>query len=253
MKQLLKIAFFTTVSLCIFLTTNAQSPQQVFNKANSLYQNHSYDSAANLYKSLIDHGYKNTSLYYNAGNANYKAGHWGYAVYYFEKALQQSPGNEAIENNLQLARVKATDKIDQIPTLFFINWWHYFLNMHKPNGWIIGSIVFLWILVFILGWKILKPPLPKPMKWAAIVATVLFCIYLAGAAGSWYQTTNHSYAIIVEGTESIRSAPDTNSGIILEAHEGLKVKLLDSLEGWKKIRLTNGTEGWIRSDNILTL
>lgn len=253
MKQAIKILSIALLSFCIVLTGYGQSPQQVFNDANQLYKHHHYDSAAMLYKKLIDLGYQNPELYYNAGNANYKAGRLGYSVYYFEKALQQSPGNEMIENNLQLARVKATDKVDQIPTLFFIRWWHHFLNFHKANGWVFGSLIFLWILVFSIGWRILKPSPPRWTKWLVLSAAVLFCIYLTGAIGSWYHTTNHEYAIVVEENKPVKSAPDTNGANIMEIHQGIKVKVLDSLEGWKKIELTNGTEGWVSSDNMLSL
>ena len=36
-------------------------------------------------------------------------------------------------------------------------------------------------------------------------------------------------------------------------HEGTKVEILDSLKGWEKIRLANGSEGWVVEKKIKSL
>lgn len=232
---------------------NPGSAQQTFEEANQLYQKQLYDSAASLYQHLVNEGYVNPELYYNAGNANYKANHLGYAVYYFEKALQQSPGNEVIENNLALARQKASDKIDQLPTLFFIRWWHNMLQFHKPNGWMAGSIIFFWVLIFFIGWRVLRKPAPRLTKWLIVLFAILFCIYLSGAIGSWYHRSHHDLAIIILPDEQVKAAPDSGSADLLVIHEGLKVKITDEVGDWRKIKLSDGREGWVESGCMLTL
>ncbi|MGH2643908.1 MAG: hypothetical protein ACRDE2_08170, partial [Chitinophagaceae bacterium] len=188
---------------------NPSSAQQIFQEANQLYQKQLYDSAANLYQQLVNEGYLNPELYYNAGNANYKSNHLGYAAYYFEKALQQSPGNKVIENNLALAKQKVADKINQMPTVFFIRWWHNMLQFHKPNGWMAGSIIFFWLLIFFTGWRLLRKPAPRWTKWIVVLSAILFCIYLSGAIGSWYHRSHHDLAVIISPDEQMKAAPDS--------------------------------------------
>lgn len=231
----------------------AQSTQQLFDRANNLYQRHRYDSASLLYQQLVHDGYNNAELYYNAGNANYKARHLGYAVYYFEKALQQSPGNAVIAHNLALAKQQASDKIDQVPTLFFIRWWHGLLHLHQPNGWMVGSILLFWVVVFLTGWRLLRKPAPRWTGWILTLTAILFCIYLSGAIGTWYRHTHHDFAIIVKTDQQVKAAPDSGSADLLVIHEGLKVKVTDEVNGWRKIELTNGTEGWVRADCMADL
>lgn len=233
--------------------SNPVSAQQIFEEANQLYQKQQYDSAAHLYQQLADEGYVNPELYYNAGNANYKAGRLGYAVYYFEKALQQSGGNEVIENNLALAKQKISSKIDQLPTLFFIRWWHNMLYFHQPNGWMAGSIIFFWLLIFFTGWRLLRKPAPRWTKWLVALCAILFCIYLSGAVGSWYHRSHHDLAIIVLPDEQMKAAPDSGSADLLVIHEGLKVKITDEVGPWRKIRLSDGKEGWVQANCMLTL
>lgn len=235
----------------------AQSAQQNFEQANSLYQKHRYDSALTLYRQLIGQGYNNPELYYNTGNASFKSGKLGYAVYYFEKALQQSPGNDVIKHNLAIAKQQATDRIDQVPTLFFIRWWHQLLHLHSANGWMIGSMLFFWLLVFFIGWRLLRRhgPLPAPRwtKWAIIVSAIVFCLYFSGAVGTWYQRTHHVFAVIIKTDEPLKTAPDAGSADVLVVHEGLKVKILDSVSTWRKIKLTDGKEGWVQAGALLEL
>lgn len=232
---------------------NVATAQQIFDKANQLYQKQEYDSAANLYQQLVNEGYVNPELYYNAGNANYQANHLGYAVYYFEKALQQSPGNAVIENNLSLAKQKAADKIEQIPTLFFIRWWHNMLQFHHPNGWMAGSIIFFWLLIIVTGWRTLRKPAPRWTKWLVVIFAILFCIYLSGAIGSWYHRSHHDLAVIILPEEQVKAAPDSGSADLLVIHEGLKVKITDEVGEWRRIKLSDGREGWILANSMLSL
>lgn len=232
---------------------NVATAQQIFDKANQLYQKQEYDSAANLYQQLVNEGYVNPELYYNAGNANYQANHLGYAVYYFEKALQQSPGNAVIENNLSLAKQKAADKIEQIPTLFFIRWWHNMLQFHHPNGWMAGSIIFFWLLIIVTGWRTLRKPAPRWTKWLVLIFAILFCIYLSGAIGSWYHRSHHDLAVIILPEEQVKAAPDSGSADLLVIHEGLKVKITDEVGEWRRIKLSDGREGWILANSMLSL
>lgn len=249
MNRMLKILL-----LCFFCRPAlGQSPQPLFDTANSLYQSQQYDSAATVYGHLIDQGYDNAALYYNAGNANYKAGHTGLAVYDYEKALQDQPGNPVILHNLQLANQRIVDKPDQPPTLFFINWWRAVLHFHRPNGWLAGSIFFFWLLLLCAAWRMLSETKPRWTKWGIYVAGILFSAYFICTVAWFRQATLHPYAIVMEGTVTMKSAPDSGSSGIADIHEGVKVKVLDTAAGWKKIRLTDGREGWILAGTMKTL
>lgn len=241
------------LGLAALFPAAAQNSQQVFDRANRLYQDHSYDSAAMLYKQLIDSGYDNPELYYNAGNANYKAGRLGYAIYDFEKALQQSPGNPVIAHNLNLANQEVSDKINQVPVLFFVRWWNSLLHLQGPNGWMAGSIVFFWLLVFFVAWRVFRRPAPGWTRWAIVVSAILFCIYLACAAGSWYHHSYSTFAIIVKADPPLKAAPDSGSAPVLVLHEGQKVRVVDEVNGWRKVRLPDGREGWVKAAAMLDL
>jgi SH3-like domain-containing protein len=48
----------------------------------------------------------------------------------------------------------------------------------------------------------------------------------------------------------VRSEPQKAGSSILLLHEGAKVYVIQSLESWRKIELTDGTEGWIDASAI---
>lgn len=256
-RYILTLLFISLFLLLGKSATYAQSSQQLFDTANNLYEKHQYDSALVLYRQLLDKGFNNAELYYNAGNASLKRSHLGFAVYYYEKALQESPGNAVIKHNLAIARQQVTDKIDQVPTLFFIRWWHELLHWHTANAWMAGSILLFWLLVFFIGWRLLRRhaarPAPRWTKWAIVLFSILFCLYLSGAIGTWYRQTHHVFAVVVKAEEPLKAAPDGGSADVLVVHEGLKVKLLDSVNNWRKIKLTDGKEGWVQADSLLDL
>lgn len=253
MKISLKISGL--LLLCIWMSVQAwaQSPQLLFDQANKLYQAQSYDSATSLYLKLIDRGYQNPQLYYNTGNAYYQTGQPGYAIYYYTKALQKDHGNQVIIHNLQMAQLQASNKIHQLPTLFFVRWWHAILNFFSVNTWLILSIVFFWILLFFLGWKWMTASPPFWVRWLWISAAILFCFFLTGATFSWIRANTHDTAIIVDVRQPLRSAPDQNSETIRPLDNGAKVHILDSVSEWKKIQLEDGTEGWARADEMKVL
>ena len=58
------------------------------------------------------------------------------------------------------------------------------------------------------------------------------------------------HGIVVAPTGSLREGPERGAKVLMEVHEGLKVRLLDEIDDYTRVRLANGVEGFIRSSNI---
>ena len=67
------------------------------------------------------------------------------------------------------------------------------------------------------------------------------------------QQKNKEYAILFSDQLDSWSEPNLRSEIKFSLHEGTKVELLDSLDEWKKIRIANGSEGWIKNASLRNL
>ncbi len=63
-----------------------------------------------------------------------------------------------------------------------------------------------------------------------------------------FQETIQDKAIITAQIVTAKSSPDANSVDAFVIHEGVKVKLTDSVADWVKITLADGKVGWIPAD-----
>lgn len=76
---------------------------------------------------------------------------------------------------------------------------------------------------------------------------------------SFFTIKEYSYvhttveAIIFSEETDIKNAPTYNSEKVFTLHEGTKVRVLDTVDNWKKIRIADGKVGWIIADEIKIL
>ncbi len=252
-KKTIKNILFLFGALFFTFSSNAQSPQERFEEGNQMYQRQAYDSALLVYNYLIDAGFSNKALYFNAGNASYKLGDAGYAIYYYNKALQKAPGNKTIVHNLHLAQIKAYNKTKQIPTIFLVRWWHAILTFFSVNTWLILSILFFWVLLFCIGWSLFTVSPPRLILRLRPPLAILFCFFFIGSIFSLKAYHTHNSAIIVSTEMPLKTAPDAGSNDVEVLNEGIKVDIMDSVADWKKIKLTDGTVGWLNNKDLKVL
>ena len=74
----------------------------IFNDANKLYEEGDYFEANNLYKNIVSSNIISKDLYYNLGLSYTKIGSNGYAILWYERALNISPFDKEIKNNIDL-------------------------------------------------------------------------------------------------------------------------------------------------------
>jgi SH3-like domain-containing protein len=60
-------------------------------------------------------------------------------------------------------------------------------------------------------------------------------------------------AIIFSKEVSVKNEPRTKAIEAFVLHEGTKVYVLETLDQWVKIQLTDETEGWVQSMHLKTL
>ncbi|MCW3462484.1 tetratricopeptide repeat protein [Chitinophaga nivalis] len=253
------IIFFAT-GLWVLLVTGFGSrasvpePQQRFEAANNLYNQSKYTAAAGIYQELITEGYNEPSLYFNAGNASYKAGKTGTAIYNYEKALQLSPDNAAVKHNLAIANQKVSGYVQELPLVFFQQWWQQLQHLHRANGWAIGCLIFFWLLVagfllntYLPGWK------NKFLRWGNYALGALFLLYVIMAVDAYLIANDHSAGIVMSSNIRAKAAPDDNSKDTFEVGEGMKVQITDATNDFCKITLADGKSGWIACTNIKRL
>ena len=86
-------------------------------------------------------------------------------------------------------------------------------------------------------------------KWLAIIF-VLTTLVSLGLTQSKLALNSIQKAVIFEREIEIWGEPNTRADILFLLHEGTDVEVVDALEGWSKVKLANGSEGWIQNSGI---
>ena len=75
-----------------------------FSAANQLYAKGKFADAAAAYEKILQTGAQSPALLFNAGNAEFKAGHLGKAIAAYRRAEQLSPRDAELRANLAFVR-----------------------------------------------------------------------------------------------------------------------------------------------------
>ena len=59
-----------------------------------------------------------------------------------------------------------------------------------------------------------------------------------------------NFAIVVSPSVTVKSSPDDSGTDLFVIHDGTKVSVEDRLGEWKKVKLVNGSIGWVSAEAI---
>lgn len=251
---MIKKAVFILIFLAVAVS-KAQSADSLFTAANALYQQEKYAKALDLYKKIESLDIQSDALYYNMANANYKLNRIAPAIYYYEKALQLNPGNEDAEFNLGFAKRMALDNIEPLPKTFSQRIDESLVLKLSDNQWAWTGVVLLFsFAVLFLLYHFSYSTSRKRLYFITAGISVFLALLSLGFAyrNRSYQQAN-TYAIVFAQKADVKTAPTLTSEISFELHEGTKVKVLEKLDNWVKIKIADGKIGWMVADEIKDL
>ncbi|MFI1771220.1 tetratricopeptide repeat protein [Thalassobellus citreus] len=249
MKKLIYI-----LSFLLSLSGLSQN-QALFKKANELYNQGKYAEAIDNYTTILESGKHSADLYFNLANANYKLNNIAPSIYYYEKALQLSPDDNDIKNNMAFAKNMTIDAIDVIPESGFSKLVNNVTNMMHFDTWakISVALVFCFVILF-LGYYFAYSTLSKRLAFlSSLTALIGVCITLVFAFHKYNLDKNDNPAIIFAQESKVKSDPNSRSEESFRLHEGTKVQVVEVYNDWNKIKLSDGKTGWIPSKDIKTL
>lgn len=243
--------FIAAIFAFVIIISNisfASATDDLVKKGNEFYQDKQYDKAIDAYQQVIHQGYEGTSLYYNLANSYYRAGKLGLSILYYEKALKLSPGDDDVIHNLTIANTKTVDKIDAFPKFFIFQWWEGFLAIFSLAGWMHTAYIFFLLFLGSIGLYFFAktPAMQRFSFFSGLVSILLLIIAAIPLIINLNREISVKSGIILESTATVKLAPDQTSNDAFVVHEGLKVRELDQVENWVKIRLQDGKEGWIQ-------
>ena len=243
--------FFILIAI-LFVSFNLSAQNDPFQSANEAYAKGDFQAAANGYEELLKANGESATIYYNLGNSYYKLNQIAPSILNYERALLLEPGNSDIRFNLEIAKLKAVDKIEAVGDFFLTEWFRDIQNLLSTDAWSrLGIVCFILLIACLFLFFFSRRVLIK--KLGFYVSLGLFVGVVLGNCFAYNQKkklTQRSEAIIFTPTTTIKSSPDNSGTDLFILHEGTKIKLKNKLGSWNEIETADGNVGWIKSSEI---
>lgn len=241
--------------LLLLVSAFAQAQTTLFEEANEAYSNNKFETAIQKYEQILEDGETSVAVYYNLANANYKLNRVASSIYYYEKALQLNPTDKDVQNNIEFARNMTIDDIPVVEETGLGKTINQLISTFSYNTWaylaIILSVIF--VTLFLLYYFSRKPILKRVFLGTAVFVFLVGGISVYFAFKQQEIQFNNQYAIIYVEEAAIKNEPDQRGEAAFNLHEGTKAKVLEDYQGWVKIELTNGSQGWTKNKNLKKL
>lgn len=249
MKKLIYILLFLMVG------TVSAKDKPLFTQATEHYSNQEYKAAIKDYKKILSGGETSTAVYFNLANAHYKLNHIGPSIYYYNKALQLSPNDAGVKNNLAFAQKMTIDSIDKTPKTGLSKFFDGLISTFNYNTWAILAIVFSIVFMvfgiwYYFSFKTGKKRLFFTLSTLGLIFGILSVVF---AYQQFNIQKNKKFAIVFAKSTNVHAEPNDRSAQAFTLHEGTKVKVLDNFNGYTKIKLTDGKQGWLAEKAVKAL
>lgn len=228
------------------------SPQTTFFHANALYKDAQYNAAAREYEELLHSGLESGPVYFNLGNAYFKAGERGKAILNYERARRFMPRDPDLEANLAYAR-SLTGADACVPVFWQRLVFPLADRMNSSRLVWVASIVYTLMLLTLAGYWLW----PRRPRWLVYVTTSLGVLLIVAVTSLGRQVLANDWqdrAVVVSaGGTSARFEPADNGTVHFVLKEGTSVRILDTRQGWLQVARCDGRRGWIPKTTVEAL
>ena len=246
-KHLHRILTVIGCVLVMCMSVSADEFSELVTQGNEHFKAGEYREAIEAYESVLEEEKESAELYYNLGNAYYKSKNVPAAILNYERAIKLDPQDEDLQFNLKLANLKTVDKIEVVPTFFIGELGEDLKDMVSLDIWGWLAIISLW-LAATLFFFYSSTSVPGLKRLSFFVALILIAFSIT-TLSLGYQKYTSVYkdveAIVFAPSVVVKSAPDPDETDLFLLHEGTKVFVVEQMDEWNKIRLADGSIGWI--------
>jgi len=215
-----------------------------FDQANKLFERGKYAEAAAAYEKLIAAGHVSPSLYFNLGNAFFKAGQPGRAIVAYRQAELLTPRDPDVQANLAFVRKSINQSV--APG----EWWRRWLTQFTVDEWSLAASLGLCLCFVLLAAQEARPAwrerFRKPLL-SVSAATVLAgtCLWLV-----WTDRFGARSAVVVVTEAVVRQGPFEESPSRFQLRDGAEVAVFDEKDEWLAVRDASRHEGWLRRSQV---
>lgn len=239
----------------LFCSLGFSQNQELFNKATTYYNEGEYTKAADSYLQILENGEHSAALYFNLGNTYYKLNDIAPSIYYYEKALLLKPNDKDIKNNLAYAQNMTLDAIEPLPQTSLAKFYNKLTHYLSFDQWAyVGIVLMLLFVGCYIAFYYFKFATQKRIAFISSIIFLLGSLMAVFLAYFQFQKFNSDQPAIVFAEEvSIKSEPNNRGQTVFSLHAGTKVNILEHLNDWTRIGISDGSTAGYHPEEIKIL
>jgi len=224
-------------------------PEAIWAQANRAYADGRFDDAIASYEVLLESGVHNGKLHFNLANAYMKEDQVGPAILHYLKARKYLPGDADVRANLALAEQARAELIEGEDEAFMAAYDSALRRLNYSTVFGMAAIC-LALAGLALAWRIVRPDTGKWLTYLLTIALVWGLIASTVTVMQYRQLTRDDLAVLVARVTEVRAGPARTETVSFTISEGARCRILDETEGWFRIGLANGYNGWVPQRSV---
>lgn len=270
MKSFMIKSFMTLFFVCcVAFKSVAYDLTDMASKARNAYNASDYAMAAEIYQEIIKAEGTSAPLLYNLGNTYLKAGDYGHAMLYYQRAGRIDPADDRIDNNIRYLESKIFDsnvadakneksKLSPDEKPFFSSLYDAIFRNTNSDSWAwIAALSFILFIVAVAIYIFLKNVLYRKIGFFSAISLIVAS--LTSISFSFIAANENSLrntGVIMGYKVNLRQAPDNGAKIIsTPLNRGTVLHVIENDKNgnndrWYKVQLNSKTMGWINSENF---
>jgi tetratricopeptide (TPR) repeat protein len=229
-----------------------ESARALLDRGLAAYERGDFEAAVDDFEEILEQGYDDSTVHYDLGNALFKTGRLGRAIWHYRRAHALAPRDADVAANLEYARFLALDRIEGQEAR----------TDRRVEGWLdrvtsaeaFRAAALLWVLAAAAGiaWQ-LSPRGGDAARRSAAALAVLWALVFTGAWVVRHRAASAREAVVVVPEAQVRSAPGPSFPTAFVLHEGAEVVVEGDRGEWTEISLPGDLRGWIETSRVAKL
>jgi tetratricopeptide (TPR) repeat protein len=229
----------------------------LFKEANEVYAADAsqaedlYEKAALRFERVVrEGGIENGKLYYNIGNAYFRAGDLGRSILNFRKAEQFNPNDPNVQQNLAYARSQRKDELAEkgkTKMMHILLFWHYDFSFEQRFTLFAVCFALLWIAV---GVRLFAP---RPfLKWIIGLAGLASAVLGISLVVESLAIKNERPGVVLAEAVTARKGDSESYEASFQEplHAGAEFVLVEERKNWVQVELPDGRTCWLPSGAV---
>ena len=207
-----------------------------------------YRESAQVLESILTDGFRNGAVYYNLGNAYYRAGDYGRAILNYRKAKPYLPSYPYLMSNLEQALAAAPGRLAEPPR----PWWSHVLFWTDWLSFPAKVKVFFWGLT-LAAMATAVAALFRISRLSLPIALLVFCSLAIGldAALSDTDITGFRRAVITSETTARKGTDNSYEAAFDQPlRDGAEFQILNETRDWTLGHFEGIGDGWVRNEFV---